>query len=1038
MCSCTSTHKGVRTFLFSLFALAFTSAVVAAPNAPTYLAAYAFDATRVVLLWNDNSSDETGFEIFQNGTSLGVTPVNWTDVLLTNSAGLSAVYEVRAVNGSGSSAFAPSVTCTQATFNAPGSLNNLLVGNSILITWADNAITETGFEIETRKLPSDSFTVLGSVGANTTVVDLNGYLDPGTSYEIRVRARTGTGPPYTYTGYSNTTTLAGFTSPSFITFGTNNAYSYQATTTTAATRTSWNAATGLPSGMSFSTTTGQITGTPTQYGLFTATLSATFSNGWTATMPLKLRVVRPPAVPITATTINAQTLSSGGNTSIGLTDKFSDPDSESAVRVVTNLGTMDFILFNTATPQTVTNFLSYVNAATNNYNGSVFHRSIPGFVVQGGSFKVASAPNNFSVTTTSASPLNEPGISNLRGTVAMAKVGGNPNSATNSFFVNVGNNSSNLDGDSGSPNANGGFTAFARVAGNGMNVADAINGLPTSTYSVNFDGSPQNMGDWPLTSASGSMDTTKVVLVTSAAPVAVLSYSVTGNTNPSAVSASISGTNVQINGVAGGQSNVTVTATDLDGNAVEQTFAVTVNQAPVFTNGPPPDTAVVGTAYNFVNTASGFPAPAFSHTGTLPPGLSLSSTGVLSGTPTQTGEYTGIVVTASNGIGTAATQNVSITVHQKPAISSNAAPAGILGIGYSHTFTATGSPAPTFSTTDPLPTGLTLSPAGVLSGTPSAIGTFAGTVTATNVAGTSEQAFNIVINQQPAFTNGPPPASGTVGTAYSFSYTASGSPAPTFALTSGALPAGLSLNPSGAISGTPTTAGGPFTGTVTASNGIGTAATQDFSITVAKGTATVTLDDMTLTQTYDGTPKSVTASSTPGGLTIDITYNGSASAPTSHGSHAVLAVVNDSNYNGSASGTLLIQGQSMSNWRTQYFSPEQITAGLADDDSDPDGDGWKNLVEYALGMNPMSRNPALLPVRDANGLTLTFTRPKDMPDVTYGAQSTDNLDGWDALTLEIVTDGPVQTLRARDPLTSGNPSRRFLQLIFDRPPSPPE
>jgi cyclophilin family peptidyl-prolyl cis-trans isomerase len=837
---------------------------------------------------------------------------------------------------------------------------------------------------------------------------------------------------------TSATTRDGFTSGTAPPIFHNQPFSYQAVVTTGSARTSWSI-TGLPTGLDFNSSTGAITGTATVTGAFNCPMSATFANGWTTNNTLQLRVIRAAAAPVSATTVGTQTLAAGGNTSVSLTDKFSDPDSESAVRIVTNLGTMDFILYNTATPQTVTNFLSYVNAAVNNYNGAVFHRAIPGFVVQGGGFKVQSAPNNFSAIPTAASPINEPGISNLRGTVAMAKIGSNPNSATNQFFVNLGNNSSNLDRDSGSPNANGGFTAFARVAGSGMTVADAMAGLPTVNSSVNVNGTPNSsLTDWPLTSASASMDTTKVVSISSAAPVAVLSYAVTGNTNSAVASAVISGTNVQINALSGGQTDVTVRATDLDGNTVTQTFTVTVNQTPVFTNGPPPSTAVVGTAYNFAYTASGFPAPTFSHTGTLPPGLSLSSTGVLSGTPTQTGEYTGIVVTASNGIGTAATQNVSITVHQKPAISSNAAPAGILGIGYSHTFTATGSPAPTFSTTDPLPTGLTLSPAGVLSGTPSAIGTFAGTVTATNVAGTSEQAFNIVINQQPAFTNGPPPASGTVGTAYSFSYTASGSPAPTFALTSGALPAGLSLNPSGAISGTPTTAGGPFTGTVTASNGIGTAATQDFSITVAKGTATVTLDDMTLTQTYDGTPKSVTASSTPGGLTIDITYNGSASAPTSHGSHAVLAVVNDSNYNGSASGTLLIQGQSMSNWRTQYFSPEQITAGLADDDSDPDGDGWKNLVEYALGMNPMSRNPALLPVRDANGLTLTFTRPKDMPDVTYGAQSTDNLDGWDALTLEIVTDGPVQTLRARDPLTSGNPSRRFLQLIFDRPPSPPE
>ena len=189
-----------------------------------------------------------------------------------------------------------------------------------------------------------------------------------------------------------------------------------------------------------------------------------------------------------------------------------------------------------------------------------------------------------------------------------------------------------------------------------------------------------------------------------------------------------------------------------------------------------------------------------------------------------------------------------------------------------------------------------------------------------------------------------------------------------------------------------------------------------------------------LTQTYDGNPKPASASTSPAGLSVSLTYNGSSTAPSSHGSYAVAATVNDANYNGSNSSTLIIQGQSIAGWRAQHFSPEQITAGLAADDADPDGDGWKNLPEYALGMNPTSRNPALLPVRDANGLTLTFTRPKDMPDVTYGAQSTDNFDGWDALTRELVSDGPVQTMRARDPLTSGNPSRRIMQLIFDLPP----
>jgi cyclophilin family peptidyl-prolyl cis-trans isomerase len=1236
-----------------------------------------------VLLWNDNSADETGFEI-QYTTDLTTNPPPWvsfgtvvanqTGVQLTTPANFAAKYQVRAVNGSGNSAFTPIVTCTQAAFNAPGSLNRLVNQESTLITWADNATTETGFEIETRKLPAGAFSLLGSVGANVVVVDLLGSLEPNSSYEVRIRARTGASAPYTYSGYSNTTSLTtqfnaptsltattasegtvnlswsdnsaieqgyaiyfkptssgsytlfnysaanassfsvtglaagtaydfqvaaafqssptnilesarsnttsattrdGFTSGTAPPIFHNQPFSYQAVVTTGSARTSWSI-TGLPTGLDFNSSTGAITGTATVTGAFNCPMSATFANGWTTNNTLQLRVIRAAAAPVSATTVGTQTLAAGGNTSVSLTDKFSDPDSESAVRIVTNLGTMDFILYNTATPQTVTNFLSYVNAAVNNYNGAVFHRAIPGFVVQGGGFKVQSAPNNFSAIPTAASPINEPGISNLRGTVAMAKIGSNPNSATNQFFVNLGNNSSNLDRDSGSPNANGGFTAFARVAGSGMTVADAMAGLPTVNSSVNVNGTPNSsLTDWPLTSASASMDTTKVVSISSAAPVAVLSYAVTGNTNSAVASAVISGTNVQINALSGGQTDVTVRATDLDGNTVTQTFTVTVNQTPVFTNGPPPSTAVVGTAYNFAYTASGFPAPTFSHTGTLPPGLSLSSTGVISGTPTTAGTYSGIVVTASNGIGVAPTQTISITVDQIPSITSAAPAAGIVGTAYTHTYAATGSPAPTYSlTAGALPGGLSVSTAGVISGTPNTAGTFTGTITSTNRAGSFPQAFSITINQAPTFTSSTPTNSGTFNTAYNFTCTASGFPAPSFSVAAGALPTGLSLSTSGVISGTPTAAG-TYTGTLSASNGIGSAASQSFSITIqkaaatvalgslaptytgsplaatsttnpanlsvsytydglstmptnagsyavvasinesnyvgtangtlviAKATATVSLGSLAqtyngsakaatattsptgltvnltydgsataptnvatyavvgtindanyagsaagtlviakaaatitlngLTQAYDGSAKSVSATTSPLGLMVNVTYNGSASAPTSHGSHAVQAVIDDSNYNGSASGTLLIQGQSMSHWRTQHFSPEQITAGLADDDADPDGDGWKNLAEYALGMNPMSRNPALLPVRDANGLTLNFTRPKDMPDVIDGAQSTDDLAIWNAQTLEVISDGPVQTMRVRDPLTSGNPSRRIMRLIFDRP-----
>lgn len=470
-------------------------------------------------------------------------------------------------------------------FNAPTAPAATVISDSqINLSWTDNSLIEHAYAIFIRVSGIGNYVFYDYAPENATTYSVTG-LAAGIAYDFQVSsvyesearqiiiesARTAT---------FSATTKDGFTSPPFVTFGANNAYAYQATTSSiTSTRTSWNAATGLPAGMSFDTSTGQITGTPTVFGVFNATLSATFSDGRTTTLPLALRIVRPPAAPILGTTITGQTLTLGGSdTNIPLTDKFSDPDSESAVRVVTNKGTMDFILYNTATPQSVINFRdNYVNSPPDyNYNGSVFHRSEPGFVIQGGAFKVQSAPNNFSAPDTAPSPFNEPGISNRRGTVAMAKSGGDPNSATNQFFVNLSNdNSSNLDFQ------NGGFTVFARVAGNGMAVADVIAGLPTGDYAVNIEGTPVNFDNWPIDAATAPavMDNSKMVTMTSVAPVAVLSYSVFSNSNPAVIEATINGSNLVLHALSGGQSTININATDLDGNPIGQVFTVTVNQS---------------------------------------------------------------------------------------------------------------------------------------------------------------------------------------------------------------------------------------------------------------------------------------------------------------------------------------------------------------------------------------------------------------------------------------------------------------------------
>lgn len=649
-----------------------TTPVLATPTGLT-AAALAPTETSVSLAYTDQTAANTGYEIYYRISGSGGGFVSYGSVPDGNGANLAGAFEpgtayefqVRAyfqypIGDRSHSSFSDPTTITTA-FKAPTALVAVSTSETqVALSWTDNSVVNVRFTIYARLSGSGSYSLVDITSLNATTYNMTG-LAPGTVYDFQVAAIYQPVLPRTTLiestrATATATTRDGFTSASHIVFGTNNAYTYTATTSTASARTSFSAS-NLPNGMNFDANTGVITGTPTQFGHFTATLSATFANGWASTKPLTLRIVRPPGAPVTGATITGPTLNAGGGTGISLTDKFSDPDAESAVRVNTNQGIMDFILFNSATPQTVTNFLSYANAGTNNFNGAVFHRSVPGFVIQGGAFKVASGTNNFSVTPTSPAVVNEPGISNLRGTVAMAKLGGNPNSATNQFFVNLNDNSSNLD------NQNGGFSAFARVAGNGMNVADTIAGLPRGDYDVNLGSSATTMEDWPLTSASVEMDTNLVVAINSVAPVPVLSHSVTGNSNPTAVSAVISGDNVQIDGLAGGQSDITVTATDLDGNTVHQTFTVTVNQAPAFTSGPPTSTGIKGSSYAFTSVTSGFPLPTYAVTaGALPTGLMLSNGGAITETPTAVGVFTG-TITATNSQGSV-TQNFTITINE--------------------------------------------------------------------------------------------------------------------------------------------------------------------------------------------------------------------------------------------------------------------------------------------------------------------------------------------------------------------------------------
>lgn len=122
-------------------------------------------------------------------------------------------------------------------------------------------------------------------------------------------------------------------------------------------------------------------------------------------------------------------------------------------------GIILFEMFTDDAPGTVTNFLNYVNDG--DYATSIIHRTVPGFIIQGGGFtspnSTFSSVGQFASVPTDDTIDNEFSLSNVRGTVAMAKLGGDPDSATSQWFVNTADNSENLD------NQNGGFTVFAQV-----------------------------------------------------------------------------------------------------------------------------------------------------------------------------------------------------------------------------------------------------------------------------------------------------------------------------------------------------------------------------------------------------------------------------------------------------------------------------------------------------------------------------------------------------------------------------------------------
>ena len=227
----------------------------------------------------------------------------------------------------------------------------------------------------------------------------------------------------------------------------------------------------------------------------------------------------------------------------------------------------------------------------------------------------------------------------------------------------------------------------------------------------------------------------------------------------------------------------------------------------------------VGTPYpaTQLTASGGTGALTWTSSGALPAGLSLSATGVLTGTPTAAGQAT-FTVTVTDSATPAKTDSLELSVSIL-GISTTTLPEGSVGAAYSQALVSTGGTGTlTWTSSGALPAGLSLSASGTISGAPTAAGAASFTVTVTDSATPPQQAAGQFTLSVLGITTTTLPE-GAVGTAYPASQLiASGGTGTLTWTSSGALPAGLSLSASGLITGNPTAAG-PATFTVTVTDG---------------------------------------------------------------------------------------------------------------------------------------------------------------------------------------------------------------------------
>jgi uncharacterized membrane protein len=533
---------------------------------------------------------------------------------------------------------------------------------------------------------------------------------------------------------------------------------------------------------------------------------------------------------------------------------------------------------------------------------------------------------------------------------------------------------------------------------------------------------------------------------------AIWSWSISQGQLPPGLGISPSGNSTTISGTptAAGTYSFTVQAvygisTNGIRTVVTQAYTVVI-AAPVSPIGISPTTlpsGAVGVTYlQYLTATGGYGAGTYSFSleltngGSLPPGLAISGTGAIGGTPSQAGIFifaVHVVSLSANGAAVSASQGYTININPAPlAITTTSLPSGTVGTAYSQTLAATGGTPPyTWQTgSGSLPGGLTLSSSGTISGTPNSAGSFTFQVGVSDSAqGTAVGTFTIVIAPAALVIITTSLPGGTVGTSYTATLTATGGTLPyTWSVASGGLPAGLSISSAGVISGTPAAAG-TFSVTlqVTDSEAVKATVTKAYSITVAAATVappSITTQaplaggeaGVAYTQAFaatGGTPPytwSVSGGTAPTGLTLNASTGSLTGTPTAAGSFTFTLQVADSAAR-TATGSFTITVAAA----VKIITPPPMVNGTT-------GTAYTQQYLASGGLTPYTWNvasgsiPSGLSLSAATGL-LSGT-PTTAGTYTFTIGVTDQYGGKDSASFTILVVG-VLSITTQPPLPGG-------------------